>query len=310
MRILVTGGAGQLGTDVCAELNKRDIDYVCVDIVGNKTDSPSYGLEPSPCLVKALDITDAGAVNAFFNEHKPQSVIHCAAYTAVDKAEDEPELCFKVNAEGTENIARACKEINAELIYISTDYVFEGNGDEPFETDAVKAPISTYGKSKLTGEDVVKKYLEKFYIVRISWVFGDHGNNFVKTMMMLASRGDGPSASQTNSPPISLNVVSDQIGSPTYTPDLAVLLCDMVLSGKYGEYHATNEGYCSWAEFAAEIMRQSGSTCEINPIPSELYPTKAVRPKNSRLSKSSLDKAGFNRLPQWQDALKRFIGGT
>jgi dTDP-4-dehydrorhamnose reductase len=287
MKILVTGSAGQLGTDVMAELAKR-----------NKTD------EPSPCLalgidISELDITDGDAVHAYLSAHKPQCVIHCAAYTAVDKAEDEVELCFEVNEKGTENLARACKEIDAEMIYISTDYVFDGKGDEPYETDAVKASVSTYGKSKLAGEEAVLRYLEKYYIVRISWVFGHSGNNFVKTMLKLAS-GDGP--------PVSLNVVSDQVGSPTYTPDLAVLLCDMALSGKYGAYHATNEGFCTWAEFAIEIMRQSKKTCKINPIPTEQYPTKATRPKNSRLSKASLDDNGFARLPEWQDALKRFLG--
>jgi len=228
-------------------------------------------------------------------DKKPQCVIHCAAYTAVDKAEDEPELCFMVNAEGTENIAKECKATGAEMIYISTDYVFSGEGDEPYETDAVKSPVSVYGKSKLAGEEAVLKHLEKYYIVRISWVFGEFGNNFVKTMLKLAETRD------------ELNVVNDQIGSPTYTPDLAKLLCDMALSGKYGTYHTTNEGFCSWAEFAKEIMKQTKSNCKINPIPTEQYPTKATRPKNSRLSKKSLDNAGFIRLPDWQDALERYL---
>jgi dTDP-4-dehydrorhamnose reductase len=282
MKILVTGGIGQLGTDVLAELKKRDVKHIGVDVL---TDG----------VIDVLDITDANAVRAYITDKKPQCVIHCAAYTAVDKAEDEPELCFKVNAEGTENLAKACREIDAEMIYISTDYVFDGKGDKPYETDAVKAPISTYGKSKLAGEEAVIKHLEKYYIVRISWVFGHHGNNFVKTMLKLAETRE------------ELNVVSDQVGSPTYTPDLAILLCDMAMSGKYGEYHATNEGFCSWAEFATEIMKQSGSACKINPIPTEQYPTKAVRPKNSRLSKASLDDAGFERLPAWQDALGRYV---
>jgi len=289
--IVVTGAAGQLGSDVVRELEKRNIEFIGVDKIV-KTE------EPSPCLM--LDITDTEAVHAFITDKKPKSVIHCAAYTAVDKAEDEPKLCFKINADGTENIAKACKVIDAEMIYISTDYVFDGKGDEPYETDAVKAPVSVYGKSKLAGEEAVLKHLEKHYIVRISWVFGEHGNNFVKTMLRLAGE-------KTEEPSPCLNVVCDQIGSPTYTPDLAVLLCDMVLSGKYGTYHATNEGFCSWAEFAEEIMRQSGSDCKINHITTEQYPTKATRPKNSRLSKKSLDRAGFNRLPEWQDALKRFL---
>ena len=274
--VLVTGAAGQLGTDVIAELKKRDIDHIGIDIA-------------------ELDITDADAVSDYLASIKPQSVIHNAAYTAVDKAEDEPELCKRVNADGTENLAKACREIDAEMIYISTDYVFDGNGETPYETDTPKVPISTYGKSKLAGEAAVQKHQDKYYIVRISWVFGEHGNNFVKTMLKLAQSRD------------ELNVVGDQIGSPTYTPDLAILLCDMVLSEKYGVYHATNEGYCSWAEFAAEIMRQSGSSCKIKPIPTEQYPTKATRPRNSRMSKASLDIAGFARLPTWQDALERYL---
>jgi len=279
--ILVTGAKGQLGSDLVSELKERQVDVLGIDI-------------------EDLDITDKTAVSSFVHKHKPKSVIHCAAYTAVDKAEDEPELCFKVNVEGSENIARACKEINAEMIYISTDYVFsDTQSDIPNETDAVKGPVSVYGKSKLDGEEAVLKYLDKYYIVRISWVFGQTGNNFVKTMLKLAETRD------------ELGVVSDQIGSPTYTPDLAKLLCDIALSTanpkKYGIYHATNEGYCSWAEFATEIMNQSKTSCKINPITTDQYPTKAVRPKNSRLSKTSLDQAGFKRLPAWQDALERFL---
>ena len=273
--ILVTGAAGQLGTDVIKELEKRDIDHVGIDI-------------------SELHITDEYAVDDYIKKLKPQSIIHCAAYTAVDKAEDESKLCFLVNAGGTEFIAKSCRDIDAEMIYISTDYVFNGEGVEPYETDAVKAPVSVYGKSKLAGEEAALKHLDKLYIVRISWVFGHNGSNFVKTMLHLSETRE------------ELNVVSDQIGSPTYTPDLAILLCDMALSGKYGTYHATNEGFCSWADFATEIMKQSGSECKINPIPTEQYPTKATRPKNSRLSKESLDSAGFGRLPEWQDALRRF----
>ena len=283
--ILVTGAAGQLGTDVVAELRKREVDHIGTDVVNTDDGDITF-----------LDITDIDAVRRCLTTYKPQSVIHCAAYTAVDKAEDEPELCHRINATGTENIARSCKEIDAEMIYISTDYVFGGKGESPYEADAPKESISSvYGMSKLAGEEAVQRYLEKYYIVRISWVFGHTGSNFVKTMIKLSQSKD------------ELNVVCDQVGSPSYTPDLAVLLCDMALSGKYGVYHATNEGFCSWAEFAAEIMRQSGSSCRINPIPSEQYPTKATRPKNSRLSKVSLDEAGFARLPAWQDALRRFM---
>jgi dTDP-4-dehydrorhamnose reductase len=274
--ILVTGAAGQLGTDVVLELKRRGMEYLGID-------------------VEDSDITDRDAVRYFVASHKPQSIIHCAAYTAVDKAEDEPDLCMRVNANGTGNIASACREIGAEMIYVSTDYVFSGVGDEPYEVDSPRGPLQVYGRSKLAGEEILQRHLKKCYIVRTSWVFGKNGSNFVKTMLKLAeTRAE-------------INVVSDQKGSPTYTPDLAVLLCDMVLSGKYGIYHATNEGYCSWAEFAEEIMRQSGGVCRINPISTEQYPTRAVRPKNSRMSKSSLDRAGFMRLPGWKDALGRFF---
>ena len=274
--IIVTGAAGQLGSDIITELNHRGIGHKGIDIAD-------------------LDITNSDAVTDYLKANKPDSIIHCAAYTAVDKAEDEPELCMRVNAEGTKNIARACREIDAEMIYISTDYVFGGDGEEPYETDAPKGPLQVYGKSKLAGEEAVINCLSKRYIVRISWVFGKKGANFVKTMLKLAETKD------------ELNVVNDQVGSPTYTTDIASLLCDMAHSGKYGIYHATNEGFCSWAEFATEIMRQSGNQCKINPITAQQYPTKALRPYNSRLSKTSLDKAGFNRLPQWQDALGRHL---
>lgn len=273
---MVTGASGQLGTDVVAELKKRGIGHIAADMY-------------------EMDITDKNAVRGFIRASNASCVIHCAAYTSVDAAEENAELCFRVNADGTENVARACREIDAEMIYISTDYVFGGEGDVPHETAAPKAPLLVYGKSKLAGEDAVIRHLDKYYIVRISWAFGQNGGNFVKTMLKLAQSRD------------EINVVNDQIGSPTHTPDLAVLLCDMALSGKYGVYHATNEGFCSWAEFAEEILRISGSGCRINPIPTEAYPTKAVRPKNSRLSKTSLDIAGFSRLSAWKDALERYL---
>ena len=277
--ILVTGAKGQLGTDVMVELNKHGIDCVGIDI-------------------DDLDILDSDAVYTYITKYKPSSIIHCAAYTAVDKAEDEPDLCMRVNEDGTENIAKACKSVDAELIYISTDYVFPGDGEKPYEIDAPKGALQVYGKSKLKGEEAVLRHLERYYIVRISWVFGANGINFVKTMLNLA---------QTKS---ELSVVCDQYGSPTYTPDLAVLLRSMAMSGKYGVYHATNEGFCSWAEFADEIMRQSGSSCMVNHIPTEQYPTKAKRPKNSRLSKMSLDKMGFDRLPGWKEALARYLANN
>ena len=274
--ILVTGVNGQLGYDVIKVLKKRNIE--CLGI----------GREE-------LDITDKGAVREYILKLKPECVIHCAAYTAVDKAEDDYENCKNVNVYGTENIAKVCKEIDAKMIYISTDYIFDGTGEQPFEVDGNINPHSVYGKSKYEGELKVKEYLDKYFIVRISWVFGVNGNNFVKTMIRLGKEKE------------SLNVVCDQVGSPTYTVDLAPILCDMAISEKYGVYHVTNEGYCSWAEFASEIMNQAKLDCEIRPIPTNEYPAKAERPLNSRLSKKSLIENGFELLPNWKDALKRFL---
>lgn len=274
--ILVTGVNGQLGYDVIRELKNRNID--CLGIGRQE-----------------LDITDEEKVHKYIIDLKPKCVIHCAAYTAVDKAEDERELCYKVNVDGTENIAKSCKEIDAKMIYVSTDYVFDGKGDKPFEVKGNKNPLSVYGKSKYEGELKVQQILNKYFIVRISWVFGVNGNNFVKTMLRLGREKD------------ELNVVCDQIGSPTYTKDLAVLLCDMAVSKKYGVYHATNEGYCSWSEFAKEIMKHSKLKCKINSIPSSEYYTKAVRPLNSRMSKKSLVENGFDLLPNWKNALERYL---
>lgn len=274
--ILVTGVNGQLGFDVIKELNERNVECLGIDR-------------------EELDITDEKAVNDYILKLEPECIIHCAAYTAVDKAEDESEMCYKVNVYGTENIAKACKKVNAKMIYISTDYVFNGQGDQPFEVDGNINPLSIYGKSKYEGELRVKEILDKHFIVRISWVFGVNGNNFIKTMIRLGKEKE------------SLNVVCDQVGSPTYTADLAPLLCDMAVSEKYGIYHATNEGTCSWAEFAEEIMKKSGLDCIINSISTNEYKTKAVRPLNSRLSKKSLIDAGFQLLPKWEDALDRYL---
>lgn len=274
--ILVTGVNGQLGFDVIKGLNKRNIECLGIDR-------------------EELDITDEKAVNNYILKLKPDCIIHCAAYTAVDNAEDESETCYKVNICGTENIAKSCKKVNAKMVYISTDYVFDGQGDNFFEVDGNINPLSIYGKSKYEGELKVKENLDKYFIVRISWVFGINGNNFIKTMIRLGKEKE------------SLNVVCDQVGSPTYTADLALLLCDMVISEKYGVYHATNEGTCSWAEFAAEIMEKSNLNCVINPIPTSEYKTKAIRPSNSRLSKKSLIDSGFKLLPSWRDALDRYL---
>lgn len=276
MKVLVTGVKGQLGYDVVKVLEARGISCKGVDI-------------------DDFDLTDELAVSRYIREFAPTAVIHCAAYTAVDRAEDDKDLCFAVNATGPENIARVCKEIGAKMLHVSTDYVFDGEGDQPFEVNSVKAPKGQYGVTKSIGEDKVMENLSEYFIVRTAWVFGINGNNFVKTMIRLGKERD------------ELTVVCDQIGSPTYTPDLAVLLCDMINTDRYGVYHATNEGYCSWYDFACAIMQEAGLSAHVTPVTSEQYVSKAVRPKNSRLSKTSLDQAGFERLPTWQNALKRYV---
>ena len=276
MKILVTGYNGQLGYDVVKELNSRSVECRGVDR-------------------EDFDITDRDETVGYICDYAPDAVIHCAAYTAVDRAEDDEDNCRKVNVDGTENIAVACEKLKAKMLYVSTDYVYGGDGEAPFETDSPTNPKNVYGITKLEGEKAVMKYIDKFFIVRTSWVFGINGSNFVKTMLRLGDEKE------------SLNVVCDQVGSPTYTPDLARLICDLIVTEKYGIYHVTNENYCSWAEFAAEIMNLGGKKTVINPVPSSEYPTKAERPHNSRLSKKCLDEAGIKRLPTWQDALKRFL---
>ncbi len=276
MKILVTGANGQLGFDVCKELENRKIEH-----------KGTYRSD--------FDLSDTASTYEYVKNYAPDVVIHCAAWTAVDKAEDEQQAATLINVEGTRAIAKACKELDAKMTYISTDYVFSGTGDIFYEPDDDTAPVGIYGKTKLEGEIAVKELLDKYFIVRISWVFGINGNNFVKTMLRL---------SETRT---ELNVVCDQIGSPTYTKDLAPLLCDMAVSEKYGIYHATNEGVCSWAEFAEEIFRVAGKNVTVKPIPTSEYPTRAVRPLNSRMSKDKLEKMGFYRLPTWQDALSRYV---
>ena len=277
MRTLVTGVKGQLGHDVMNELAKRGYEGVGVD-------------------VEEMDITDAAAVDSVIREAKVDGVVHCAAWTAVDAAEDNEEMCRKVNAEGTENIAKVCKALDIPMIYISTDYVFEGEGTRPWEPDdKVTQPLNIYGQTKYEGEQAVERLLDKYYIVRIAWVFGVNGKNFIKTMLNLGKTHDH------------LTVVNDQFGSPTYTYDLARLLVDMVLTDKYGIYHATNEGICNWYEFACEIFRKAGMNVDVAPVPASEYPTKAKRPENSRMSKEKLTENGFERLPSWQDALERYL---
>ena len=276
MKVLVTGASGQLGFDCVKELERR---HIAVRGVNSK-DFP---------------LTDFAVMQQYLLDYKPDAVIHCAAYTDVDKAEEEAAACEAVNVIGTINLAKLCHEIDAKLLYISTDYVFAGDGDKFYEPQDEKKPQNVYGLSKLKGEQAVAAELEKYFIVRISWVFGINGKNFIRTMLNL---------SKTHT---ELNVVNDQIGSPTYTSDLAVLLADIIQSDKYGIYHATNEGTCSWADFAREIFKQARKAVKVNDVPATAYPTKAKRPYNSRLSKACLDKAGFKRLPAWQDAVKRYL---
>lgn len=276
MKVLVTGVKGQLGFDVVKCLKERNLECLGVDI-------------------DDFDITNSNETKEFIIDYKPSVVVHCSAYTAVDKAEDESELCYKVNVEGTKNIAQACKAVDCKMVYISTDYVFPGTGEQFYEVDDATAPLSVYGKTKLGGELAVKEMLDHYFIIRISWVFGKNGNNFVKTMLRLGEERD------------TMNVVGDQIGSPTYTADVAVLICDMIETDKFGTYHATNEGVCSWAEFAQEIFKLAGYTTKVNAIKTEEYPTKAVRPKNSRMSKDKLVMNGFQKLANWQDALNRYL---
>lgn len=276
MKVLVTGAKGQLGTDLMNELAKRGIEGIGVD-------------------VEEMDITDAEACRRVIKASGADAVIHCAAYTAVDAAEDNVELCRRINGEGTRNVAQACKEADVKLMYISTDYVFDGQGTRPWEPDDERHPLNVYGQTKYEGELAVEKLSDKYFIVRIAWVFGVAGKNFIKTMLRLGKeRG-------------AVSVVDDQVGSPTYTYDLARLLVDMIQTDKYGRYHATNEGLCSWYEFAKEIFRQAGMDVPVTPVSSSEFPAKATRPSNSRMSKEKLSDNGFERLPAWQDALGRFL---
>lgn len=281
MKILVTGVKGQLGYDVVNELTRRGHTPVGVDI-------------------EELDITDGAACEALLTQVQPDAVIHCAAWTAVDAAEDEENIpkVRAVNAEGTRNLAKVCKALDCKMLYISTDYVFDGQGTEPWQADSTAfGPLSVYGQTKLEGENAVRELLEKYFIVRIAWVFGLNGKNFVKTMLGVGQKYD------------TVRVVNDQIGTPTYTFDLARLLVDMIETDKYGAYHATNEGgFISWYDFTCEIFRQAGYTTNVVPVTTAEYGiSKAARPFNSRLDKSKLVTAGFQPLPTWQDALARYL---
>ncbi len=278
MKVLVTGVKGQLGYDVKNELEKRGIEAVGVD-------------------VSEMDITDAGKVREVITNCKPDAVIHCAAWTAVDAAEDQVEKCTLVNVTGTENIAKVCKEIDCKMMYISTDYIFDGQGDRPWEPDdPVTEPLNVYGLTKYQGELAVRKYVEKYFVVRIAWVFGLNGGNFIKTMLNLSKKYE------------KLTVVNDQYGTPTYTYDLARLLVDMILTDSYGNYHATNEGeYITWYDFACEIFKQAGIEIEVAPVTAAEYAAKAKRPENSRMNRSKLVEKGFEPLPDWKDALGRYL---
>ena len=277
MKVLVTGASGQLGYDVVRELTKRGHEAVGVSS-------------------KEMDITDPMQVEKVITEAQVDVVMHGAAYTAVDAAEDNEQQCRLVNANGTENIAAVCKKLDIPMVYISTDYVFDGQGTRPWEPEDERHPLNVYGQTKYEGELAVQKNLEKYFIVRIAWVFGINGNNFIKTMLKLSKTHD------------TLTVINDQIGSPTYTYDLARLLVDMMETDKYGIYHATNEGLCSWYEFAVEIFRQAGIPMNVIPVTSAEYKAaKAKRPFNSRMNKDKLEAKGFERLPQWQDALARYL---
>lgn len=278
MKVFVTGVKGQLGYDVVNELEKRGHTAIGVDI-------------------EDLDITDAAAVDKMITEAAPEAVIHCAAWTAVDAAEDNEEKCRQVNVNGTENIAKVCKKLNCKMMYISTDYIFDGKGTRPWEPDdPVTTPLNVYGQTKYEGELAVRNNVEKFFIVRIAWVFGK-GKNFIKTILNLGKTHDH------------LTVVNDRYGTPTYTFDLARLLVDMIETDKYGNYHATNEGgYITWYDFACEIFRQAGMDVDVEPVSSAQYAAKAKRPENSRMNKQKLVDNGFEPLPDWKDALRRYLG--
>ena len=299
MKVLVTGVAGQLGHDVMNELHKRGYEGVGSDI------APKYsGADDGTAVTKMdyvqMDITNSQEVTETIKKVNPDVVVHCAAWTAVDLAEESEnkEKVMAINVGGTENIAKVCKELDCKMVYISTDYVFDGYGTRPWEEDCKDyAPLNVYGESKLMGEKVVSLNLEKYFIVRIAWVFGVNGNNFIKTMLNVGKKFD------------TLKVVNDQIGTPTYTYDLSRLLVDMIETDKYGYYHATNEGgYISWYDFACEIFKQAGYKTKVNPVTTEEYGvSKARRPFNSRLNKTKLVDNGFTPLPDWKEALNRYL---
>ena len=299
MKVFVTGVCGQLGHDVVNELISRGHEAVGSDIT-EKYSGAEDGTAVTTAFYEQLDITDKESVNEVLNRVKPDAVVHCAAWTAVDAAEDEENKAkvYAINSDGTRNIAEACKKLDCKMIYISTDYVFDGEGTEPWQPDCKDyAPLCVYGDSKLKGELAVSELIDKYFIVRIAWVFGLNGKNFIKTMINVGKTHD------------SVRVVNDQIGTPTYTLDLSRLLVDMVETDKYGYYHATNEGgYISWYDFCVEFYKQYGLTTIVVPVTTEEYGlSKAARPFNSRLDKSKLVESGFIPLPDWKDAIRRYL---
>lgn len=276
MKVLVTGVAGQLGHDVVELLESREIPCRGVDLAD-------------------FDLTDGAAVKAWVQDYAPDVIVHCAAYTNVDRAESEPEICAAVNGMGTMNMVRAALSVNAKMVYISTDYVFPGTGKKPWEPEDEYGPQNVYGMSKVQGENAVRSLMTRFFILRTSWVFGLNGRNFVRTMLRLGAEKP------------EVRVVADQIGSPTYTRDLAALIVDMIGTEKYGIYHTRNEGFVSWADFARMIMEKAGLPCRVIPVPTSEYPTAARRPLNSRLDAGKLKEAGFRPLPSVEDALDRYL---
>jgi dTDP-4-dehydrorhamnose reductase len=279
MKVVVTGAAGQLGQDVMQELERKN--------------HQAFGADR-----QQLDITKEEAVLAFISEVKPDVILHCAAYTNVDAAEENEDAAYQVNAAGTEYLAKAAKLNGAKMMYISTDYVFDGTANEPYEVDEPTKPLGAYGRTKLAGEQLLQKHLEEFFIVRTAWVFGIYGNNFVKTMIRLGKeRGE-------------VGVVHDQVGSPTYTVDLAQFMVELMETDKYGIYHATNSGMCSWYEFAVEIFQQAGMNVTVNPLTSDQFPRPAARPKYSVLSKKRIEQQGLKPLRDWKVALAAYLAET
>ena len=276
MKVLVTGYAGQLGWDTVRLLEARGVECRGIDM-------------------EAFDLRDGQAVLNYVRDYHPTAIVHCAAYTNVDKAESEPELCAAVNGMGTMNLVRAALSVGAKMVFISTDYVFPGTGDQPWKVDDRYGPLNVYGMSKVQGEDAVRSLMTRFFILRTSWVFGKNGRNFVRTMLRLGAEKK------------EIRVVSDQIGSPTYTQDLARVICDMLPTEKYGIYHVRNEGFISWYDFACMIMEKAGLPCRVFPVPSSEYPTPARRPLNSRLDGSALTEAGFEPMPTVENALDRYL---